>query len=89
MTFDRLWLNDIHFGGNPVCRLSNWRITVLYQLPTLTIFDGERLTEEHRFAAHSIHSKKRTAYAVRSKAAEFLICDLTRKVEVRCQLLWV
>ncbi|CAN0580133.1 unnamed protein product [Ectocarpus sp. 12 AP-2014] len=62
-----LTLQDIHFGDNPVCGLSNYKTFVAYHLTQLTSLDMEVVSEESKAFANTVFLKKSMYYNMRSR----------------------
>ncbi|CAM9822517.1 unnamed protein product [Scytosiphon promiscuus] len=63
-----LTLQDIHFGDNPVCGLSNYKTYVAYHLTQqLTSLDMEGVPEESKAFANTVFLKKSMYYNMRSR----------------------
>ncbi|CAN0113324.1 unnamed protein product [Ectocarpus sp. 6 AP-2014] len=62
-----LTLQDIHFGDNPVCGLSNYKTYVAYHLTQLTSLDMEVVSEESKAFANTVFLKKSMYYNMRSR----------------------
>ena len=53
-----LALSDLHFGLNPICKLCNYQIYVLYHLQQLRYLDTLPVSEEAVSQAESTYMKK-------------------------------
>ena len=80
-----LFLNDPHYGRNPVCNLCNYHTYTLYHLQYLTILDSIRLSSEAVAVAEATYLKKQMYYNMRVKTCKRSSTSLVRIAEGICQ----
>ena len=64
-----LALSDLHWGANPVCRLSNYHTFALCAVPRLAVLDTTPIAEETKALAESTAMKKTMFYEMRARHA--------------------
>jgi hypothetical protein len=74
-----LYLNDPHYGDNPVCNLCNYHTYALYHLQHLIVLDTIRLTEEATALAEATFLKKQMYYNMRIKVCKGNTSNLLKK----------
>eukprot|EP00752_Nemacystus_decipiens_P007096 g6358.t1 len=79
-----LTLQDIHFGDNPVCGLSNYKTYVAYHLTQLTSLDMEMVSEESKAFANTVFLKKSMYYNMRSRIVKRHAGHVIRKATELC-----
>jgi hypothetical protein len=80
-TLQNLFLNDPHFGSNPVCSLCNYQTYALYHLSQITRLDAELITDEAKSLAQSIYMKKKMYYNMRMKTLKRNATNVMREAE--------
>lgn len=63
-----LWLQDAHFGRNPVCQLHNYSTYLVCSFPQLDALDGRQVSPELRQVTQATFRKKRMYYNMRIKS---------------------
>jgi Leucine-rich repeat (LRR) protein len=76
-----MFLNDPHYGRNPVCNLCNYHTYMLYHLQFLTILDSIRLSPEAIAVAEATYLKKQMYYNMRVKTCKRSSTTLVRIAE--------
>jgi hypothetical protein len=62
-----LFLNDPHWGSNPVCSLANYSTFALYLLPKVFSLDAIQITPESRVKAEATYKRKSMHYSMRTR----------------------
>mmetsp|Transcript_46192 Transcript_46192/g.90974 ORF Transcript_46192/g.90974 Transcript_46192/m.90974 type:complete len:1578 (-) Transcript_46192:107-4840(-) len=80
-----LYLNDPHFGDNPVCNLCNYHTYALYHLQHLEVLDTIRLSDDATQLAEATFLKKQMYYNMRIKMCKRNTTNVIRKANELCQ----